>query len=73
MSHYPNWIKLYWSTRGFTTGIEEVMHITWIQDFFKWTNMRKSYKKQILNHNVKKFSLMVRADLDMFISAKTLT
>ena len=49
------------------------MHITWIKDFFKRTNIRKSYEKQILDHNVEKFSLMVRADLDMFSSAETLT
>ena len=49
------------------------MHITWIKDFFKQTNMRKGYKKQILDYNVDKFSLMVRANLDMFSSAKTLT
>ena len=73
MSHYPNWIKLYGSATGFTTGIGEAMHITWIKDFFKRTNMRKGYEKQILDHNVEKFSLMVRADLDMFPSAETLT
>ena len=49
------------------------MHIIWIKDFFKRTNMKKGYEKQILDHNVKKFNLMVRADLDMFSSAKTLT
>ena len=35
--------------------------------------MRKGHEKQILDHNVKKFSLMVRADLNIFASAKTLT
>ena len=35
--------------------------------------MKKGYKKQILDHNVEKFNLMVRADLDMFASAKILT
>ena len=73
MSHYPDWIKLYGSATGFTTGIEEAMHITWIKYFFKQTNMRKGYEKQILDHNIEKFSLMVKVDLDMFSSAKTLT
>lgn len=49
------------------------MHITWIKDFFKRTNMRKGYEKQILDHNVEKFSLMVRDDIDMFSSTETLT
>ena len=35
--------------------------------------MRKFYEKQILDHNVKKFGLMVKAHLDMFFSAETLT
>lgn len=49
------------------------MHITQINNFFKQTNMRKGYKKQILNHNIEKFGLIVRVDLDMFSFAKTLT
>ena len=49
------------------------MQITWIKDFFKWTKMRKSYEKQILDYNIKKFSLMVRDDIDMFSSTKILT
>ena len=35
--------------------------------------MRKGYKKQILDHNVEKFSLIVRDDIDMFSSIKILT
>lgn len=35
--------------------------------------MRKSYEKQILNDNIKKFNLIIKADLKMFFSAKTLT
>lgn len=35
--------------------------------------MRKSYEKQILNHNVEKFDLIVKANLDKFFSAKILT
>lgn len=27
--------------------------------------MKKSYEKQILDHNVKKFSLIIKADLNM--------
>ena len=73
MSHYPNWIKRYGSARGFTIGIREAMHIPWINNFFKRTNMKKGYEKQILDHKVKKFCLIVRADLDMFTSAETLT
>lgn len=53
-------------------GIRKAMHIIWIKDFFKRTNIRKSYEKQILDYNVKKFGLIIRANLDMFSSAKTL-
>ena len=35
MSYYPEWIKYYGSATGFTIGIGETMHITWIKDFFK--------------------------------------
>ena len=35
--------------------------------------MRKGYEKQILDYNVEKFSLMVKADLDIFASTKALT
>lgn len=35
--------------------------------------MRKGYEKQILDHNIEKFSLMVRADWNMFSSVETLT
>ena len=73
MSHYPDWKKFYGSATGFTTGIEDSMYITWIKDFFKWTNMSKGYEKHILDYNVEKFSLVVRANLHMFASTKTLT
>ncbi len=73
MSYYPEWIKLYGSATGFTPGIGEAMHITWIKDFFKQTNMRKDYEKQILDYNVEKFSLMVRDDIDLFSSTEILT
>ena len=35
--------------------------------------MRKGYEKQILDHNVEKFSLMVKDDIDMFSSTEILT
>ncbi len=73
MSHYPKWIKRYENATGFTTDIGEAMYITWIKDFFKRTNMRKGYEKQILDYNVEKFSLMVRDDIDLFSSTKILT
>lgn len=49
------------------------MHIILIKDFFKYTNMKKAYKKQILYHNIKKFSLIVKIDLKIFFFSKTLT
>lgn len=44
------------------------MHITWIKVFFKQTNIKKGYEKQILDKNVKKLSLMIRDDINMFFS-----
>ena len=35
--------------------------------------MRKGFEKQILDHNVGKFILMVRDDINMFSSTETLT
>ncbi len=49
MLDYLEWIKYYRSMMGFTTGIGEVIYIIWIKDFFKQTNMRKSYKRRILD------------------------
>ena len=43
------------------------------QKFFKQTNMTKDYEKQILNHNIEKFSLIVRDDISIFFSIETLT
>lgn len=34
--------------------------------------MRKNYEKQILNHNIEKFSLMVKDDINMFLFTKIL-
>ncbi len=73
ISHYPEWIKNYGSATCFITVIGEAIHIMWIKDFFKRTNMKKSYEKQILDHKVEKFSLMVRDDIDIFSSIETLT
>lgn len=73
MSHHPEVIKPYRSATDFTTSIGEAMHITQIKNFFKKTNMRKGYKKQILDNNIKKFSRMVKNDIDMFSFIKILT
>ncbi len=35
--------------------------------------MRKTYKRQILDYNVKKFSLIVKNDIDLFFSTKIIT
>ena len=35
--------------------------------------MKKGYEKQILNHNVEKFSLMMKDDINIFSSIEILT
>ena len=35
--------------------------------------MRKGYEKQILDHHIEKFSLIVKDDIDMFSSTEILT
>lgn len=42
-------------------------------DIFKQTNRKIDYKKRIQDYNIGKFSSMIRADLDMFSSAKIFT
>lgn len=54
------------------TGIREVMHIIRIKSFFKQTNMKKSYKRQILDCNIEMFSLMVRNDINLFLFTEIL-
>lgn len=49
------------------------MLIIWIKKFFKKSNIKKSYEKQILDYNIKKFNLMIKINLDMFFSANILT
>lgn len=49
------------------------MYITQIKNRFKQTtNIKKDYKKQILDHNIKKFNLKVKNNIDMFFSTKKL-
>ena len=35
--------------------------------------MRKSYEKDILDHNIEKFCLIVKDEIDIFLSTKILT
>lgn len=60
------------NTIGFITSIKKTIHITWINDFFKQINIKKGYEKQILDLNIEKFNLMIRANLNMFSSTKIL-
>lgn len=69
---YRKWIKRYRSTMDFIIGIRETIYITQIKNFFKQTNIRKDYKRQILDHNVEKFSLMLKDNIDIFFSTKRL-
>lgn len=72
MSHYSNQLKLYRNAIGSTNSIEKAIYMTWIKDFLKQTKMKNNYKKQILDHNVKKFSFIIKANLSMFSSTKIL-
>lgn len=47
------------------------MYINQIHNFFKQINKKKDYKKLILDHNIKMFYLIVKADLNMFLFSKT--
>lgn len=49
------------------------MHITQIKDFFKLTNLKKIYEKQILDHNIKKFNLIIINNMNVFFCIKILT
>lgn len=73
MFHSFHWIKFYESSTSFTNNIKEAIHITQIKIFFNQTNMKKSYKKKVLDHNIEKFSLMVRSNLNIFVFAETIT
>lgn len=48
------------------------MYITQIKNFFKQINIKKSYKKSILDYNIKKFSLIIRVNLNKFFFTKIL-
>lgn len=68
--YYQVMIKCYESATNFTTGIKKTIYIIWIKDLFKQTNMRKGYKRQILDNNIDKFNFIVRDDINMFSSYK---
>lgn len=42
------------------------MHILWMKDFYKLTNIKKENKKEILNYYIESFGLIVKANLDKF-------
>lgn len=70
--YYPNKIKIYRNVIGFIIKIKKTMYITQIKDFFKLINIKNSYEKLILDYNVKKFNLLIKADLNMFFLTKIL-
>lgn len=41
-----------------------------IKDIFWQTNIRKDYEKRILDCNVNKFSLIIKDDMNIFVSIK---
>lgn len=73
MLYYPNQIKLYKSVTSFIIKTREAMYIILIQDFFKQIIIKKDYPKYNIDHNVEKFNLIVRVNLDIFFFTKTLT
>lgn len=73
MLYYPIYIKSYRSVIGLITGIKKGLYIILIEDFFKQINIRKDYKKQILNYNIEKFNLRIKDNIDMFLFIKILT
>lgn len=73
MFHYINQIELYVNITSLTINITEAINIIWINNFFKQTNRKTNLKKQIFDYNIIKFSLMIKADSEIFSSTKTLT
>lgn len=49
--------------------MEKTIYNILIKDFFKRINMINGYKKQILNYNIEKFSLIVKNDINTFFSS----
>lgn len=72
MSYYSKQIKHYRRSTDFTTNIGEAMYIIWIKDFFKQTSMKKGQKKHILDYNTEKFSIIIKDDINMFLSTQIL-
>lgn len=56
----------------FIISIKKIIYITWIKNLFKQTNIKKDYKKQILDYNIKKFSLIIKSNFNMFFHTKIL-
>lgn len=42
------------------------------QRFLKQIYLKKGYEKQILNYSIEKFNLIVKNEMDMLFSSKTL-
>lgn len=48
------------------------MHNIQIKNFVKQINIKKNYKKKILDTNIEKFDLIIKNNIDMFFFIKTL-
>lgn len=70
ISYYPEQIKHYRNRTNLITGLGKIIQIIQIKDLFKQKNMRKYFKKQILDHNIEKINLIVRDDINIFSSIK---
>lgn len=71
-SYYSKQIKRHKNINNFITNIGNAIYIILIKNFCKKTNIKNNYKKQILNYNIKKFSLIIKNIINKFFSSKTL-
>lgn len=62
LRNYPQFIRLFGSAVGYTTGVGEVWHITWLKQFFKQTNKQNGFEIQILHHNIRELNMLARED-----------
>lgn len=64
--------KVLWKCNGFYHQYRGNNAYYMNQRFLYQMNIRNDYKKQIVDHNVEKFRMIVRDDIDMFLTTKIL-
>ena len=72
MTHYTNCIRNFGCAPGYSTGIGEANHIDLVKDYFRRTNKRKGFEKQIILANIRHLNLTAMLDIKRYEAGRGL-